>query len=304
VESDALVPLRRGCVVCAAWLHGWSVQTAALNPLSTVIANLRPIHRHCRICNLADFRDPDLRKRIREAFPPGRRGGRLALGKRLRFPTGSESREHWETAMTLLAIDRFGIAGDEAEILCIGPRSDALAYSLTLRARWVFATEIDRAEGAWSRTRSGEMILEDPGRQWPGRWNPHRFVYHPMDPLRLQYDDESFSCICSIGAIERLDVDAARTAVDEIFRVLAPGGVASIATAFRLEGSASGGPGPLLLDRRELSDLLLRQELSWAIANQLETSVSEETLRSRLVDRAGDHFWTSVHLILVKPLYH
>jgi SAM-dependent methyltransferase len=257
--------------------------------------------RHCKVCDRADFRELGLRTRLRQASGDHAHPIRARLRSR-RIP---ERRELWETAMTMRSLDILGALGEETEVLTIGPGSEPLVYWLTERARRVFSTDVDRVEGAWSKSASGGEILERPELQWAGNWNPRRLVVQQMDPLNLRYEDESFGCVCSARTLERLDgLSQVVRAVNEIFRVIRPGGVAAISTAFRLEGPSPGPPGLLAFDEDELRHVFLDPEFSWALADLLETGVSAETLDGDLVLRQGDHLTTSVHLILVKPRQH
>ena len=103
--------------------------------------------------------------------------------------------------------------------------------------------------------------------------------------------------------------------------MLRPGGVAALATEFRLEGPGIGGPGLLRFDEPELRSLLL-DGLWWDPANPLDATISEETLASpvtmreamadvdaglrgwsrypHIVLRDDDYLWTSVHVALIK----
>ena len=64
-------------------------------------------------------------------------------------------------------------------------------------------------------------------------------------------------------------------------------------------GAAPGPPGRLLMDEAELRETILGDGLIWATASPLQLAAS-----SPVVEEEGPHVWTSVHLLLVKPLYH
>jgi SAM-dependent methyltransferase len=122
----------------------------------------------------------------------------------------------------------------------------------------------------------------------------------PTGRLRLHHDDESFGVVRCSSTLERLSgLEEARGAMVELYRVLRRGGVAAVAAPFRLEGPPPGPPGILLLDEAELREAVLGGGLAWAIATTLDTAAS-----SAVVERQDGHAWTSVHLLLVKPLFH
>ena len=52
---------------------------------------------YCKVCDLPDFQDPELRELIRDVY----RSDLSHFGPD--FPTGSEFRKHWEVSMTLRA---------------------------------------------------------------------------------------------------------------------------------------------------------------------------------------------------------
>ena len=138
----------------------------------------------------------------------------------------------------------------------------------------------------------------------------------------LEFEDDSFDAIFSSSSIEHFgDFPDVRRSVEEMFRVLRPGGVLALATEFRLEGDRIGYPGLLRFDEPELRALLF-DGLWWDPASPLDLGISEETVagaveaREAIADqRAGKRgwsqyphlvlrheqfLWTSVHVALVK----
>jgi SAM-dependent methyltransferase len=147
-------------------------------------------------------------------------------------------------------------------------------------------------------------------------------VVRHMNALELEFEDESFDAVFSSSSIEHFgDFGDVRRAVEEIHRVLRPGGVAALSTEFRLEGSGSGLPGVLMFDEPELRSLVL-DGLWWDPIDPLDTTISTQTLAGavsfpeviadftagrkdfriypHIVLRDGPYLWTSVHLALIK----
>lgn len=272
---------------------------------------------HCKLCELEDFTDPELRELIRDVYASDRR-----LFDEPDFPAGREYRKYWEVAMTLRAFSAFGLLREDAEVLGVGAGREATVYWLTQRVGRVVATDLYELDDAWSATDSSADMLTDPGRFWDGPWDPSRLLVRNMDGRDLDFEDESFDAIFSSSSIEHFgDFGQVRRSVEEMFRVLRPGGVAALATEFRLEGPGIGPPGLLRFDEPELRSLLL-DGLWWDPGTPLDLAISEQTLAApvqiadamadleseragwtqypHIVLRDGDYLWTSVHVALIK----
>lgn len=275
-----------------------------------------PSISHCKVCELEDFRDPELRELIGEIFEADREH----FGKG--FPEGHEYRKYWEVAMTARAFRDLGVLGDDASVLGVGAGHEATIYWLTTTAGRVVATDLYEAEDAWSETDSSADMLTDPGKYWDGEWNPDRLEVRSMNALELDFPDDSFDAVFSSSSIEHFGgFKEIRRAIEEIYRVLRPGGVAALATEFRIRGSGHGWPGVYLFDEAALRATVF-DGLWWDPATPLRTAVSDETLRApvelqkalaeprakvqvwstypHIVLEQGPYLFTSVHLAMVK----
>jgi SAM-dependent methyltransferase len=272
---------------------------------------------HCKLCELGDFADPELRELIRDAYAAD-----LEHFGDPDFPTGREYRKYWEVAMTLRAFRSLGVLREDARVLGVGAGREATIYWLTRHVGEVVATDLYETEDEWSDRDSTADMLIDPGRYWDRDWNPERLTVRHMDARALEFEDESFNAIFSSSSIEHFgDFPDVRRSVEEMFRVLRPGGVLAVSTEFRLEGDRIGYPGLLRFDEPELRALVL-DGLWWDPANPLDLEISEETVAPavemseaiadqesgrrgwsqypHLVLRHEQFLWTSVHLALVK----
>ncbi len=272
---------------------------------------------HCKLCELEDFADPELRELIRDVYSSDREH----FGDP-EFPSGREYRKYWEVAMTLRAFRSLGVLRDDARVLGVGAGREATVYWLTRHVGEVVATDLYRTEDNWSGSDSSADMLTDPGRYWDEEWNPERLTVKHMDALDLSFEDESFDAIFSSSSIEHFgDFPDVRRAVEEMHRVLRPGGILALATEFRLEGDHIGYPGLLRFDEPELRALLL-DGLWWDPATPMSLRISDETramavemsdaiadqeagIRGwsrypHLVLRHEQFLWTSVHVALVK----
>jgi SAM-dependent methyltransferase len=272
---------------------------------------------HCKLCELADFAYPELRDLIRDVYASD-----LEHFGDPDFPTGREYRKYWEVAMTLRALRECGALREDARVLGVGAGHEATVYWLTRHVGEVVATDLYERQDAWSESDSGSEMLTDPGRFWDREWNPERLEVRHMSGLDLQFEDESFDAIFSSSSIEHFgDFADVRRSVEEMYRVLRPGGVVALATEFRLDGPGIGGPGLLRFDEPELRSLLF-DGLWWDPATPLRTTIDDETLADpvpfqeamadqeagrrgwsrypHLVLRDDEYLWTSVHLALIK----
>jgi SAM-dependent methyltransferase len=292
---------------------------------------------YCKLCELADFRDPDLRELIRDMAAVG--------PERPDYPDGEEHRKPWEVAMSARALRDFGALHEDAEILGVGAGSEATIFWLTRHVKRVFATDLYLTEDSWSELDSGAGMLHAPEGETTLDWNPRRLVVQHMNALELRYEDDSFDGIFSSGSIEHFGaLDDIHKSVEEMYRVVRPGGVVALATEFRLAGPPPGLPGTALFDQEELRRVLL-EGLDWELPSQLDFSISEETTAApvdfdslvelslaeptlwmklkdalgrevkleatairhlptpypHIVLRKGEHLWTSVFVTLIKP---
>lgn len=275
-----------------------------------------PSLSYCKLCELEDFRDPELRELIRDIFEPDREH----FGRK--FPEGTEYRKYWEVAMTARAFRDLGALSDDARVLGVGAGHEATVYWLTRKVGQVVATDLYEAADAWSETDSSEEMLTDPGKFWDGPWDPDRLEVRNMNALELDFPDDSFDAVFSSSSIEHFGgLREIRRSVEEIYRVLRPGGVAALATEFKVQGSGHGWPGVFLFDEAALRATIF-DGLWWDPATPLRTSVSAETLRApvdlqaalaeprahvqvwsqypHLVLRQDPYLFTSVHLAMVK----
>ncbi|MBX6314123.1 MAG: class I SAM-dependent methyltransferase [Isosphaeraceae bacterium] len=279
-----------------------------------------------RVCNLEDFAHPALRETIRAVFPHDcERFG-------ADFPIGREYRKHWEVALAVKTLTDLGAVRDDAEILGVGAGNEPTLFWLTNRVRRVFATDRYLIGDDWTTAVQGAMLV-DPARHWPSAWNPRRLVVQHMNPLDLRFENNSIDGIFTCDTIEHLPraLDV-RRAMAEMYRVLKPGGVLSLATQFRLTGPAPGMPGTLLFNEDELHEKILGGQ-PWELAEPFDPAISEATLATavdfheataevdqhlraygqllhhrlewsrypHLVLRAEAWTWTSAHLALRKP---
>jgi SAM-dependent methyltransferase len=268
---------------------------------------------HNTVCSLEHFVDPDLSAVLREVWE-----GSTAYGWTAEFP----DRKSWEVAMAVRALREHGVLNRDADVLGVGAGTEATLFVLTRHVRRVFATDLYLNPGDWGHTAITGMLTE-PQRFWTDTFEPRRLVVQDMNALDLQHPDESFNAVFSSSSIEHFgDVADVSRAMDEIHRVLRPGGIVSVSTEFRLGGPPPGRPGILMFDRQQLEEHVIGNRGWDLVGGELELQPSPATLdvRVRFAEAVSDitnkaaHWsvyphlvldddnvcWTSVHITLRK----
>ena len=230
--------------------------------------------------------------------------------------------------MAVRTLRDFGALRDDAEMLGVGAGNEPTVFWLTNWVGRVFATDLYLEPGVW-REFANEGMLAEPGRYWPGRWNPRRLVVQHMDARDLHYEDDSFDAVFSSSSLEHFGtVEDVRYALTEVERVLKPGGIFSVSTEFRLEGDWPGLEGCVMFDGLDIAREIF-QPFEWEPVDDLDLLVTPRTLATErlqeqvvadyqrlfdrcgelvphelelaaptLVIRLGEHVFTSVHLAL------
>jgi hypothetical protein len=166
--------------------------------------------RFCKLCELEDFADVQLRTLIRSAYASHKE---LFGGD---FPSGREYRKHWEVAMSLNTLRELGALGDKSELLGVGAGAEATIFWLTNHSRRVFATDLYVDDDSWGE-QSPPAMLRDPSPYATCSWNPRRLVVQQMNALDLRYEDASFDGVFSASSIEHFgDYAEVRKGIAEI----------------------------------------------------------------------------------------
>lgn len=184
------------------------------SPLSSY-SGLR--RQYVKFCDLPDFDDPALRRRIAEIVP--------GLNARTEL-----HRKHWEFAMLTLFLEDVGLLDPGAEALAVGAGHEYVLYWLANRLGRVVATDI-YGEGPFAEREADALMLTDPSTFAPYPYPRERLEVLKMDGRSLAFAEESFDIVFSLSSIEHFggpgDIACAAA---EIGRVLRPGGCAFIVT--------------------------------------------------------------------------
>lgn len=233
--------------------------------------------------------------------------------------TGITSRKQWEVQQALRALEDHCNLTRKSTVLIPGAGHEPTIYHLSRKAGKVIALDLYEDAGMWSANAPSDM-LTDPSKYAPAGadYNLSRIevVHGDMRDLSA-YANDSIDAICSLGSIEHVGTyeDVARAAA-EIGRVLKSGGVAAIATEYRISGDGVGWDGVLLFDSDELNRVIV-QASGLELIDELQTDVDAETLATayplRKIVETGQrpnpeaaltnhgYTFTSVMLALRKP---
>ncbi len=169
----------------------------------------------------------------------------------------SMHRKGYEFAQLLFGLARLGRLRDDARVLSVGAGHEPPLYWLANRTRIVVAT--DMYDTGWKEAWASEgddRVLARPEDYAPFPYERDRLVFLRMDGRRLAFRDASFDIVYSLSSIEHFGgLDGAIDAMDDMIRVLRPGGVLVLATEYCL----SGPPHHEAFQPGEVRQLLARQ---------------------------------------------
>jgi SAM-dependent methyltransferase len=247
------------------------------------------LRRHyAKLCELSDFRDPEIIGWINEVLPD----------------EPAEERPHrkaWEFAMAASFLDDVGCLRDEARVLDVGAGKEALLYWLTNRAGHVTAIDI-YGQGHFSESEAPAAMLTQPSLYAPYPFRSDRLEVLSMDARALEFPDQSFDAVVSCSSIEHFGSrEQIASSAREIGRVLRPGGHAFIVTelfvrrslvdfapihfAARVLTAGRRAPTATLRRRHGLSEMFTPRELhrdvikpsGLRLMQPLDRSMSEDT---------------------------
>ena len=175
------------------------------------------MRQYVKLCDAADFDDPELLAMIREIIPE-------------RDPRTHAERKAWELAMLALFLRDVGKLHEGTEALAIGAGDERVVFWLANRLGRVVATDIYGA-GTFAGREALASMLTEPHAHAPFPYREDRLEVRYMDGRNLTFDDASFDVVFSVSSIEHFGgpADIARAA-RELARVLRPGGYAVILT--------------------------------------------------------------------------
>jgi SAM-dependent methyltransferase len=186
----------------------------------------------CELANPAKWDNPEWRRAL-DAL-------RLPAEKKLAM-----HRKAYEFTQTAWGLDRLGALTETTTVLSVGAGHESLAYWLANRTRLVIATDL--YPGDWEASAGSEgdaRVIKHPDEFAPFEYRRDHLRFLQMDGRKLAFRDGAFSVAYSLSSIEHFGgFQGARDAVEEMARVLAPGGVLALATEWRVSGPPGAAEG-------------------------------------------------------------
>ena len=153
----------------------------------------------------------------------------------------SMHRKSYEFAQLAYGLKKLGLLHDGVRIISIGAGHEAVLYWLANRVGRVIAT--DMYQGVWQdvQSREGDAgVLRNPRGYAPFPYREEHLVFLQMDALNLGLRSGCADVAYSLSSIEHFGgLRGATQAVDEMARVLKPGGVLALATEYSHRRTAS-----------------------------------------------------------------
>jgi SAM-dependent methyltransferase len=168
-------------------------------------------------------------------------------------------RKGYELTQLLFGLQRLGRLRDDSSIISVGAGHESVLYWLANHVRRVIAS--DRYDDEWGRSRGSEgtrHVLSTPAMYAPFPYREDRLSFVRMDGRRLGFADDTFDAAYSLSSIEHFGgFDGAAAAVDEMARIVKPGGLVVVATEYLL----SGPRHEQVFEPREVQALFARPRL-------------------------------------------
>jgi SAM-dependent methyltransferase len=164
----------------------------------------------------------------------------LALLRSMGLPEDKISmhRKGYEFTQLAFGLKRLGLLHDGVSVISVGAGHEAVLYWLANHVGRVIAT--DMYQGVWQdvQSREGDVgVVHAPRDYAPFPYREDRLVFLQMNGLGLGIKSRVMDVAYSLSSIEHFGgVGGAAHAIDEMARVLKPGGVLALATEYVIAG--------------------------------------------------------------------
>jgi SAM-dependent methyltransferase len=155
---------------------------------------------------------------------------------------GSMHRKSYEFTQLLFGLDRLGALREETRVLSVGAGHECPLYWLANRVARVYATDLYDQMWQSAFGREGDAaVLADASTFAPFEYRRDHLFFLRMDGSRLAFRDSTFDVVYSLSSIEHFGgYEGARRSIDDMARVMRPGGILALATEWCVRGAAGG----------------------------------------------------------------
>jgi SAM-dependent methyltransferase len=171
---------------------------------------------------------------------------------------GPIHRHYWEFAVGLYGLARLGCIWPDARALSVGAGVEWPLFYLANRIDRVDA--IDIYDDTWYGGEKDPTVPGNAEKLAPFPYRGEALIFQRMNALDLEFADDSFDFVFSFSSIEHFNAPGFKTheasswAMQEIARVLKPGGVAAISTELLLDDVAH----PEYFSQQEIDTYLVK----------------------------------------------
>ena len=218
-----------------------------------------------------------------------------------------QHRKLWEWVHGMSGLVRLGCLTPSAIALGVAAGHEPVIYWLASRVAHVYATDL--YNGVFVGHEADPDVLYDPDKYAPYPYPKERVHFLPMSGTDICFGNETVDCIFSFCSIEHFGGrDKSRQSLQEMARVLRPGGIAAVSTEVLINDVA---PQPEIFSPWEIyeeliapSGLLLIGDIAPAnlapfCADPVDIS-DILTAKPHFVLRDNDILYTSIMLFLQK----
>src|SRR5574341_2610 len=189
-----------------------------LKRTSPYYASLNDPLRLNKLCYIEDWQNNELKQALAE-FPMPQFGNFV-------------HRKWWEWVMGLIAMRRFGKLNQKCEALGVGAGIEPIIFYLANQLGHVYATDLYEGK-EWKEAPAD--FPENPKKYAPFPYKEDALTVLRMDGTRLEFPSDRFDIVFSFSSMEhfkRGNPAGAWQSLQEIERVLKPGGIAVITTEY------------------------------------------------------------------------
>jgi SAM-dependent methyltransferase len=254
----------------------------------------------CKVYSLSDSHDADplWQELLEEMCPDWKSAGPI-------------HRKYWEWGLGLYGLHKLGCIKPDAVALGVGAGVEWPLFYLANRIHRVYATDLYSVDSFFMGP--DPTVPEHVEKIAPFPWRRESLIFQKMDALDLKFDDDTFDFVFSFSSIEHFGGHPGATlSMQEIARVLKPGGVAAIATELIIKGPRHyeffmpadvepclvAGSGMELVEPLDLS--IDAEMISNPVVFEFPPGYTGNTGPHTSV-RCGDLTFTSIQLFLRKP---